>query len=166
VGQRAGDGAEIVQQSGRYILIRDADGHSIYDLDMGADADPIASFPPGDSGFEAAWDRFQRSIRAARRERYALAPVLTAVAVVAAVVWMVTGTAYGLLIVGFAQSSFFESQWFQWIQAADSVAYHVMLGALTVLVALWLRKRLGADPGVSAPRPPASGDRGSDPAVP
>jgi hypothetical protein len=116
MAQRAGDdGAEIVEQSGRYALIRDADGVAIYDLDLGSDIEPVASFPPGDEGFEAAWERYGRLVRGARRERLGSA----------------------------------------WV------------GALAVLVLLWLWKRLGHPAGdATAPRPPGAADRGSGPAAP
>jgi hypothetical protein len=101
MGQRAvDDGAEIVEQSGRYALIRDADGVAIYDLDLGSDADPVASFPPGDEGFEAAWERYGRLVRGARRERFGLVRVLGIVVVVGVIVWVVAGIGYATLFVG------------------------------------------------------------------
>jgi hypothetical protein len=51
MGQRAGaDGAEIVEQGGRYALIRDTDGTAIYDLDLGSDADPWPHTPRATRG--------------------------------------------------------------------------------------------------------------------
>ena len=96
MGQRGGDdGAEIVEQSGRYALIRDADGIAIFDLDLGSDVDPVASYPPGDEGFEAAWERYGRLVRDARRERFGLVRVLGIVVVAGVIVWVVAGIGYG-----------------------------------------------------------------------
>jgi hypothetical protein len=119
MGQRAGDdGADIVEQSGRYALIRDADGVAIYDLDVGSDADPVASYPPGDEGFEAAWERD-------------------------------------------------GCRWWLWFQVADTISYHVGVGALAVLLVLWLWQRSGNEAGgATAPRRPDAADRGSGPDAP
>ena len=129
---RAGDdGAEIVEQSGRYALIRDADGVAIYDLDLGSDADPVASYPAGDEGFEAAWERYGRLVRGARRERLGSHAC--------------------------------------WASSSSSVSScgHVWVGALAVLLVLWLWQRFGSDAGgATAPRRPDAADRGSGPDVP
>jgi hypothetical protein len=93
--RRAGDDAEIVEQSGRYALIRDAEGIAIYDLDLGSDADPVASYPPGDEGFEAAWECYGRLVRGARHERFELIRVLGIIVVVGVIVWVVAGVGYG-----------------------------------------------------------------------
>ncbi len=167
--RRAGDdGAEIVEQSGRYALIRDADGVAIYDLDLGSDADPVASYPPGDAGFEAAWDRYGGLVRGARRERFGLVRVLGVVVVVGVIVWVVAGVGYGSLIVGVDLTGRGpQSRWWVWFQTADTVSYHVWVGALAVLVMLWLWQRFGSDAGgATAPRRPDAADRGSGPAAP
>jgi hypothetical protein len=169
MGQRAGDdGAEIVEQSGRYALIRDADGVAIYDLDEGSDAEPVASFPPGDEGFEAAWERYGRLVRGARRERFGLVRVLGIVVVVGVIVWVVAGIGYGTLFVGldlFGNGP--QSRWWAWIQAADTISYHAWVGALAVLLLLWLWQRFGNESnGATVPRPPGAADRGSGPAAP
>ena len=168
MGQRAGDdGAEIVEQSGRYALIRDADGVAIYDLDLGSDAEPVASYPPGDAGFEAAWERYGRLVRGARRERFGLVRLLGIVVVVGVIVWVVAGIGYGTLFVGldlFGNGP--QSRWWARIQAADTIAYHAWVGALALLLLLWLWQRLGDHPGgATAPRRPDAADRGSGPDV-
>jgi hypothetical protein len=169
VDRRAGDdGAEIVEQSGRYALIRDADGVAIYDLDLGSDADPVASYPQGDEGFEAAWGRYGRLVRGARRERFGLIRVLGIVVVVGVIVWVVAGVGYGTLFVGFDLiGNGPQSRWWPWIQAADTIAWHVWVGALAVLLVLWIWQRFGSDAGgATAPRRPDAADRGSGPDAP
>lgn len=166
--RRAGDdGAEIVEQSGRYALIRDADGVAIYDLDLGSDADPVASYPPGDEGFEAAWERYGRLVRGARRERFGLIRVLGVVVVVGVIVWVVAGVGYGSSIAGLYRSGNGpQSRWWLWFQVADTISYHVWVGALAVLLVLWLWQRFGSDAGsATAPRRPDAADRGSGPDV-
>ncbi len=130
MGQRAGDdGAEIVEQSGRYALIRDADGVAIYDLDLGSDADPVASYPPGDEGFEAAWERYGRLVRGARRERFGLVRVLGIVVVVGVIVWVVAGVGYGSSLAGlYRNGNGPQSRWWLWFQVADTISYHVWSG--------------------------------------
>ncbi len=160
------DGAEIVEQTTRYALIRDADGVAIYDLDLGSDAAPVASYPPGDEGFEAAWERYGMLVRGARRERLRLIRVLGVVVVVGVAVWVVTGVGYGMLLAGLdLAGNGTQSRWWLWVQVAETISYHVWVGALAVLLLLWLWRRLAHDPGASAPRPQGEGDRGSGPAA-
>ena len=109
-----------------------------------------------------------RLVRGARSERFGLIRMLGIVVTVGVIVWVVAGVGYGSSIAGLYRSGNGPaSRWWLWFQVADTISYHVWVGALAVLLVLWLWQRFGSDTGgATAPRRPDAADRGSGPDVP
>ena len=60
--------------------------------------------------------------------------VLGVVVVVGVIVWVVAGVGYGSSIAGLYRSGNGpQSRWWLWFQVADTISYHVWVGALAVL---------------------------------
>ena len=72
--------------------------------------------------------------------------VLAAAVVIGIVVWVVTETAFYIAIFGFEESGRVDGTWIQWAQILSRLAYDVWLGALALLLLLWLLARLGGSP--------------------
>ena len=69
--------------------------------------------------------------------------VLAAAVVIGVVVWIVTETAFYLAIFGFGGDGGFRSDsWTGWAQILSRIAYDVWLGALALLLLLWLLTRM------------------------
>jgi hypothetical protein len=71
--------------------------------------------------------------------------VLAAAVVIGVVVWIVTETAFYIAIFGFEGNGRVDGTWIQWAQILSRLAYDVWLGALALLLLLWLSIRLGGE---------------------
>jgi hypothetical protein len=84
--------------------------------------------------------------------------VLTAAVVIGIVAWIVTETAFYIAIFGFGDGGF-ASTWIRWAQVLSRAAYDVWLGALALLLLLWLVSSLA---GSSSPPNDVAQHRDSD----
>jgi hypothetical protein len=86
--------------------------------------------------------------------------VLAAAVVIGVGVWIVTETAFYLAIFGFGGDGGFRSDsWMGWAQILSRIAYDVWLGALALLLLLWLVTRLAGAPSLTNER---NGHRDTD----
>jgi hypothetical protein len=96
---------------------------------------------------------------------FGLVRILVVLVIVGVSVWVVAGVGYGTVIVSlYRDGGGPQNRWWVWIQVAETISYHVWVGALAVLLLLWLRQRVAVS--ATEPRRRASADRGSDPAAP
>jgi hypothetical protein len=79
--------------------------------------------------------------------------VLSGAVAIGVVVWIVTEAAFYIAVVGWGANGSF-SGWMGWAQVLTRVAYDVWLGALALLLLIWLAPRVGG------PRPAANDRNG------
>lgn len=141
------EGAEVLDSNAHFVLMADEDGYSIWRAAPDVD-DPDAIFPLTDEGSEQAWEEFRRLTSEARRVNRALLlpKSLRIIVLIGAAAWMGAGLIYWLTYALDRQSFLDQPTWLTWDQVIDGTAYRVGIGALAVLVALWIERRWRSDP--------------------
>ncbi len=135
--------AEVLATNRWYSLTADEDGFAIWDV-AGSSDDPVSEFARTDEGSEEAWAEFRRLTRDARLHRR-VPRLLLGATVVGTAVWLVTG-AIEAAIFATALSSNGDigfTDFLSWVQIADTVAFRVALGSVTILVAWFMVESLG-----------------------
>ena len=85
--------------------------------------------------------------------------VLTTAVVIGVVLWIVIEAAFYIAIFGFGDGGF-ASTWVKWANVLSRVAYDVWLGALALLLLLWLVPRVAVS---ASPTTDRNGHRDTDP---
>ena len=85
--------------------------------------------------------------------------LLTGVVVIGIPVWIVAEAVLYIAIFGFGGNGGFTSSWIKWAQILSRVANDVWLGALALLLLLWLVSSLA---GSSSSHSDVAGDRDTD----
>jgi hypothetical protein len=84
---------------------------------------------------------------------------LTAAAVIGVVVWIVAEAVLYVAVFGSANNGTFSGSWITWTQVVSRLANDVWLGALALLLLLWLVSSLA---GSSSPPSDIADDRDTD----
>ena len=86
--------------------------------------------------------------------------LLTAVVVIGLGVWIVAEAVLYIAVFGFANDGAFSGSWITWTQVVSRLANDVWLGALALMLLLWLVSSLN---GSSSPPADRIGHRDTDP---
>jgi hypothetical protein len=146
---RVSDGHDKIYGSNRrYVLAELEERYVIWDLwDPGEE--PSESFPLTEEGFDRANRRFTMLVRIDRGTRFPLLSGLRWTVLVGAAVWAAANAIYYLFL---DQAEFEQSGFVDGVAKAGAIANHVWIGALAILGAMWLERRLREPSGVAPPR--------------
>jgi len=162
---------DLIDSDGRYALTLGPAGHQIWNLDS-PESEPVATYPGGEAGFEAAWDRYLEIGKAERHKKQRPIRVLYISAIVAEIAWVVVGlfstfTYYrainesvsgpGGALINFSMNNVLR------FQVLDQALSHVAIGLLAILLTIWLGRVLIDKAPTRPARLPTSNIRPSDP---
>ncbi|HEV8563789.1 MAG TPA: hypothetical protein VGR41_02630 [Actinomycetota bacterium] len=129
---------QIYGSSRRFVLAQLDENYVIWDLRDSGD-EPAETYPATEDGFERANARFTMLVRQDRMRRLRLFAALRWTVLVGVIVWAVSNAIY----YAFLDSAIFEQVGFvDLFRRSGAIAYHLWIGALAVLAALWLERRL------------------------
>ena len=136
--------AEVLATNRWYSLTADEDGFAIWDV-AGSSDDPVGEFARTDEGSEEAWAEFRRLTRDARLHRR-VPRLLLGATVVGTAVWLITGAIEAVIFATALSSNdggIGFTDFLSWMQIADTVAFRVAIGSVTILVAWFMVESLG-----------------------
>jgi len=120
------------------VLAQLDDSYVIWDLRDPGD-EPAETYPATEQGFERANERFTMLVRLDRRERLPLFAVLRWLVLLGVVVWAGSNTIYITLL---DETDLEQGGLIDLVRKSGTISYYVWIGALAVLAALWLERRL------------------------
>ena len=141
------DALAVVATNRWFVLGETPDGYGIWPLEADRTGPPIVEFGEDEQGFAAADTDLRRRTREIRL--FAVAPTYLAwVIVVAVTLWVVSSLVTSLwsLNLFWIGPDAFEGEAFGWVQAISSMTYSLWVGALAILIMLWLLRRSREDP--------------------
>jgi hypothetical protein len=134
---------EVTEQSRHFVVARTDEGWGVWDR-RGTE-EPLAVYPPGDRGFESAYDHFTRINHLHRMQAIHAGSMVASfwIAVVAGVLWIVSTTIFqvriDLMADPFQSERAYEAV--RWANVVSGIAHPVFLVAFGTFVMLWLRGR-------------------------
>jgi hypothetical protein len=138
---------QVVSTSRWLVLAETRDGYGIWRRDDDRSGPPIAEFGEDAEGFASADREFRRRVRMIRL--FATVPtVLSWCVAVGVCVWVLTGLYLTLWTMSLLPRSFEEQMGGPptFVSAAGTMSYDIWVGALAVLIMLWLLRRTREDP--------------------
>ncbi len=138
---------QVVSTSRWLVLAETRDGYGIWRRDDDRSGLPIAEFGEDEEGFASADREFRHRVRMIRL--FATVPTVLAWCVAVGVcVWVLTGLYLTLWTMSLLPRSFQEQVGGPptFVSAASTMSYDIWVGALAVLIMLWLLRRAREDP--------------------
>lgn len=138
---------QVISTSRWLVLAETRDGYGIWRRDDDRSGPPIAGFGEDEEGFAGADREFRHRVRMIRL--FATAPtVLSWCVSIGVSVWVLTGLYLTLWNMSLLPRSFTEAIGGAptFVFAANTMSYDVWVGALAVLIMLWLLRRTREDP--------------------
>ena len=146
------DSLETIAKNRWYVLAETEDGYGIWTRDTDLNDAPFANFGEDEAGYIAAADEFKRRTRQMRLFSQ-LPEILAKVVAVGVILWfvLIVLTSVMAAIDAFATRSSSESELVaftttRWFYEFTQVMYAMWLGALALMVALWLLRRARDEP--------------------
>ena len=156
------DDREVTEQSRSFEVARTDEGWGVWDRRQ-LPGGPLAMYPPGDRGFESAYEHFTRLNRGERRNRMQVWSMKASlwVAIVSGLLWIVSTAAFqiriNLIEGGFQSEAAFEA--LRWTDVVSGIGYPIFFVTFGIYVMLWMKRRNDVD------RSPVGAPTGSDDAV-
>ena len=145
-GVASEDALAVVSANPWFVLAETPDGYGIWPLEADRTGPPIMEFGEDEQGFAAVDSDFRRRTRDIRL--FGVVPTYLAwVIVVAVTLWVVSSvftSLWSLNLIRLGPDGF-EGDAFAWVQAISTVAYSFWVGALALLIMLWLLRRARED---------------------